>query len=175
MSTVQEKIDGLIALMQKGVNEGERTQARKAVIRLCEKHGLNIDDILLKKKEADTFLIPVKNREEGEIFAQAAFRYANPEWVGFYKLKRCTIAIVCVPMKYLELMAAWSVLKISYREEKKIFMHAFCKSNCLLSIRTKDDPDPSPEEMERANRAALMSLSIKTAVIHRQLPASMPV
>lgn len=174
MSTVQEKIDGLIALMQRGVYEGERTQAHKALVRLCAKHNINLEDVIRRKEEPDIYLVPMKNREEGEIFAQAAFRYAEPVFIGWYRLKRCTMAVECLPMKYLELMAAWSVLKRSYREEKKVFMHAFFQRNRLFSERPNDAPEPTPEELERSLRASIMARGMNAAEIHKQLSAPSP-
>lgn len=170
MSTVQEKIDGLIALMQRGVYEGERTQAHKALLRLCAKNNINFDDLLNKDKEPEMYLVKHKNAEEAGVFAPVCFRYGDPVYVGRYR-GNLTVAVECLPIKYMEIMAAWSVLKHSWREEKEVFKIAFFKSNGLLGKRTKDTPEPTPEEEALANRAAAMAMFVKPSELRKQLSA----
>lgn len=173
MSTIQEKIDGLIALYRRGVYEGERTQARKALERICAKNGLNIEDVLREGQEPVLYTVRCKNELEADVFAQTVFRYAEPldGRVGVGWKGKNYIVFKCTPMKYMELMAAWSVLKQAWRDEQEVFKLAFFGANGLFS---KPDPDKEPqklteeEELQR-QRAGAMATFVKSAQIHKQL------
>ncbi len=173
MSNVQDKIDGLIALMQRGAFEGERTQARKALERICAKNGLNIEDVIRKDQEPVNYRMKCRNKLEAAVFAQTVFRYADPVSVGTSWRGSNIILFTCKPAKFIELISAWSVLKVAWREEQEVFKLAFFRANRLFGERKEGDPEPeiTEEERDRHNRAAGMASNVKKADIHKQISA----
>lgn len=174
MSTIQDKIDGLIALMRNAASyPNEKTQARKALERLCAKHSLNIEDVLREEQRIESYSVQCRNKNEADVFAQCVFRYAEPAEgrVGTSFRGANRIVFCCTPRKYVELMAAWSVLKIVWREEQETFKLAFFGANGLFGQRKKDAPEPdiTEEEARRLARAGAMATFVKSAQIHKQL------
>lgn len=177
MSTIQEKIDGLIALMQNAASyPNEKTQARKALERICAKHDLHIEDVLQQEHAPQKFIVRCKNELEADVFAQTAFRYAEPVQVGIGWKGKNYIVVICKPSKFAELMTAWSVLKIAWREEQETFKLAFFGANGLFGKRKEGQPAPelTEEERRQAERAGAMATFVKSAQIHKQLSSPRP-
>lgn len=179
MSTTQEKIDGLIALYRNAASyPNEKTQAHKALLRLCAKNGLHIEDVLREQQEPVLYTVRCKNELEADVFAQTVYRYAEPfdGRVGVGWKGKNYIVFKCNPVKYMELMAAWSVLKIAWREEQEVFKLAFFGANGLFTRRDPDAETPklTEEEELRRMRAGAMATFVNPAQIHKQLSAPRP-
>lgn len=172
MSSAQEKIDCLIALYRNAASyPNEKTQAYKALVRLCAKHNLNIEDVLREEQRVERYTMRCKNELEAEVFAQTVFRYAEPVMVGHTYQGRNYIGFECTPAKYVELMAAWSVLKLAWRDEQEVFKLEFFSANRLFGKRgdTQEQPELTEEEERQRMRAAAMATFVKKVEVHKQL------
>lgn len=186
MEISQEKIDGLIALMQKGIYEGERTAARKALERICAKYGIDLEALLAKSEETpEEYHMTLKTLEEAKIFMQCVFRFGDPGdgdvWTR-RDMNKKTVFYKILPVRQIELMAIWEVLhwaflderakiRKKHREENKLLGHAFVIKHRLFGKGGGSDRKPTIGELLRAHRAAQMAGGMEDVALHKQIAA----
>lgn len=91
MIDIDPKLTKIIALAREGIG-GEKTAAIKAVKRICEREGLDFDDVMSTTDEREYVLdITWRNSQEETILAQVCFTFAVPDTgkLQFNKYRKC--------------------------------------------------------------------------------------
>lgn len=161
MIEIDPKLTKIIALAREGIG-GEKTAAIKAVKRICEREGLNFDDVMSTTDEREYVLnIKWKNKQEETILAQVCFTFAVPDTGKLqYNSYRKVFIYTTTPSRHIETLNAAAIYLAAYRKERKRMLEdltgAFVYKHHLM--RPSDDTEPSeykeptPEQKAAAKR-----------------------
>lgn len=156
MENINPKLLKVVALAKQGVG-GERTNAIKAVRRICATEGLNFDDVMNASDEREyTLDIAWRNKAEEDILAQVCFKFAVPDGgdLSFNKYRKCFF-YTTTPGRHIETTHAAAVYLAAFRKERKRILNdltaAFIYKHNIVRPRAKDAP---PQEMSKEDREA---------------------
>lgn len=180
----KERLGKIVALAKRGEG-GERTNAERMVRRLCDKHGLNFDDVMhgievqehrLEYRRGDEDLAAYVFWKYGAMTREDAL-HVKVSRRGHYLIVRTTLD------RFLETLNAYGVLSRHYRIEKKraadSFDDAFRMKHKLYyepkagEPTKNDDREKTLEELEdelkRGLLAGAMAARMDDAKIHKTL------
>lgn len=121
MIDIDPKLTKIIALAREGIG-GEKTAAIKAVRRICEREGLDFDDVMNASDERDYVLeIGWKTNAERDILGQVCFRFAITEQHPNVKInhKARVFLYTTTPSKHIETVNAAAIYLRAFRKERK--------------------------------------------------------
>jgi hypothetical protein len=147
MSKPKESLIGALVEMSKRGDRGERDNAMRSLKRLCEKHGLDINDVLDSKK-IEEFTLEYKQAQYLDLASQVVLRYGVPDddtQIMFNKHHK-VLFWKTTKAKYIEALNAFEVLLPKYKAELKIAKRAF-----LVGFVQKHNLyyHPTEEEMKK--------------------------
>lgn len=164
----------LKALADKGVG-GEKTNAEKMLMDLLSKHKLTIEDI---EGEKVTMYFFKASGEKVALLSQIIKRVSYD--LKFYDIPADVVkrrgldgsyATECTAAQYVEIESMIEFYWRLYKEELKVFYHAFLDANDLLAQPPvpKTVEELSPEELEKWKRSKQMSSTIKSETHRKQI------
>lgn len=159
MKSIDDKLLKIVALARQGIG-GEKTAAIRLVKRICEKQGLDFDDVMRATDYREYDLhIATRNNLEVEIMAQVMFKFAlSDEHPGLQYNRRAKIFFyTCTPSMHIETSNAASVYLAAYRKEVKKYalqvQEAFVAKHQLYRP-TSGDEKPEPLTLEQMLKVA---------------------
>lgn len=183
MEKILQLAQKLKALSDQGVG-GEKENATRMLIALCEKHGIPLSDIT-DQEPIKTFEVWVEKDPslEWTFFVQTAAsvlgndfkcgRYLHNYRKGqkYAGLRRCYIE--CTSSEFIEIQAKHKFFYKHFMDEVKVLYKAFVQTNKLY---TKPDPNRkseerelTPEEMEELHKMMHMMQGLDRKIFHKQL------
>lgn len=183
MEKVLKLAQKLKALSDQGVG-GEKDNATRMLIALCEKHGIPLSDITDDEpiqrfeiwKERDPsmewkFFVQIAASVLGDDFMIGRYRHNYKKGQKYAGLRRCFIE--CTASQFLEIQAKHEFFWAHWQKEVKMFYQAFVQTNKLY---TKADPnkeseerDLTPEELEELYRISQLMQGIDRKIFNKQL------
>lgn len=181
MDDIDPKILKIVALAKAGVG-GEKEVAIRMVKQICEREGIDFDELMSDRNAPKQFEpeIKVRGRDEMRIIIQVVARFATtPEHpdvrAGYYSYtKEVWVRYTCTPSLHIDTLNAINVYLKAYRKEKKNFMDAlkdaFVQHHNLYSqfYEAPDEPEePKPKTAEERAadwRAANMMMAMTESV-----------
>lgn len=163
------------ALADKGIG-GEKINAEKMLDSLLKKHHITIEEIEGEKIDSHFFNL---KEEEARLWVQIvkSVNYKLQCYGPFPKkdIKKIGLGgnylVECTVSEYLEIDAKNAIYQKLYKDELKIFYHAFCTANNIL-VRTStkiDVSDLNYDEFKTLLRVRAMSKNINSQSYHKQL------
>ena len=179
---ILDRIRKVQALAKQG-SDGERQSAEARLKEMIEKYHISLDEVDEDKEEV--FWYRCKGEDWDQIFGQVAavmgcrkFIYLKPgdtsnrakklRESAWDRPRGTNAAIICTYLKFIEITTAYELYQKSYNKQKEAFIYAFLMRNQLLPA-SDGDYQPTPEEIEMADRAAHMAVSIEKVNTHKQL------
>lgn len=155
MIDIDPKLLKVVALAKGGIG-GEKDAAIAMVKRICDREGLDFDEVMddHDKPKEYTPEIKVRNREELQIAIQVAAKFAttkeHPQVRGRYYGYDRTIILwyTCTPAQHIDTLNAVNVYLKAFRKERTNFLRslqtAFYSHHNLFSQFKDDDGDDEP-------------------------------
>lgn len=136
MSNPKDDLIGALVLKAKEGNSGESENAKRALKRLCEKHGLDYDDIMSGSIAVKEHMIEYRRGQE-DLLAQVIIRYGtsakHPDVLVNRRARK--LFFTGTDQQYIEVLNAYEILSRLYSKERKkmqdIFLHSFVKKHRL--------------------------------------------
>lgn len=181
MDDIDPKILKIVALAKAGVG-GEKETAMRMVKQICEREGIDFDELMSDRNAPKQFEpeIKVRSRDEMRIIIQVVARFGTtPEHpdvrAGYYSYtKEVWVRYTCTPSMHIDTLNAINVYLKAYRKEKKNFMdalkNAFVQHHNLYSQYHEEDDEPEApkektlEERQADWRAANMMMAMTESV-----------
>ena len=163
MIDIDPKLTRIIALARQGIG-GEKENALRMVQSICDREGLDFDDVMSATDNREYMLeIKIKNELEMQIVAQVCFKFALTEQHHDLKVnkKARVFFYTTTPSKHIETLNAASVYLIAFRKERKKFENelaeAFIHKHSIYGEKYSDDERESdPLTFEKLKKAERM-------------------
>ena len=156
-------------LADRGVG-GEKTNAKLLLKKLMKKHGITMKDI--KGEECDLRKFIITSRKY-KLFCQIVSTVIGRGKIMGTRLNKSHYFIDTTVHTQLEILSKFNFYWAMYKEELKIFDHAFIHANRLYPKDSKgDDTELSKEEEERIRRMQKMAQGIEKKEWLKQLETS---
>lgn len=181
MNDIDPKLLKIVALAKAGVG-GEKDTAIALVKKICEREGLDFDEVMSDRDESREFdaFLHWRNKTERQIIVNIIFKFAlTPEHKSFrmYDFDK-SARYTTTPAKHLETINAAAIYLKAYRKERKKIeedlMSAFLDKHDIYptwNTKSDDDEEKEPEkvDIQRAMRIAAMSEGMDDVEIHKQI------
>lgn len=169
---ILERIRKIKALADAGV-EGERDNAQRLLDELMQRFGITEEDLASESEELHFFTVgdPSTKSYDWKLLLQLS-ALIDPDFKimpidrEIRKLLRhrpesnlCNIVMTCTRAQFVELTAKYIIYRKGWEENLDTFFYAFLKRNNLL-VQAKTNEKPTPQELQRATRAASMQQGI---------------
>lgn len=176
MEKVIQLAKKLKALADRGIG-GEKQNAETMLKALMEKHSITMDMIDENNLAEHTFELEDKDRKFWKQVVASVIGTSYELFTYPYdrrhhrKVKRYTIK--CTPSDYIEIQAKYDFFTKAYEDELEIFYSAFIQKNKLYAKSkgddNKDQPDMTPEEMDKLYRMLEMMKGMKNHRFLKQI------
>lgn len=175
---VDPKLLKIVALAKDGIG-GEKTAAIKVLKRICEREGLDFDEVMADTSDAvKEYMLDAgyRNKIEEIIISQVCWRFAitNEHPKLQYNKKAKTFFYTCTLARHIETMNAAEVYLKAFRKERNKFMQdlaeAFVQKHRLFSTLEHDE-DVERQELDiegEIRRSALRS-NMDDVTINKQI------
>lgn len=160
--SIKSKLKKLLALAEGGV-DGEARNARKLLERLCEQHGVSIDELLDTDKK-EWYQIEVGSRKiDKDLLVQCYCYITDKHSMSFRAVSRSVVEVELTAYEYAELSSMFAWHKDNLRKDVENLMQTLFISYCSkhnITSRTREETEDRPrksltrEEFNRL-RAAL--------------------
>ena len=158
MSTYnEERLGHVVALAKHGVG-GERENATRAVKRMCEKYGLDFEEVMSDDEKLDDYEFKYTDNKllvHAIIIAHGMVKRV-PVYVHRY---RKTLMVSTTKTKYIECLNALEVLIPAYRKEKrkvnKALWYGFLGKHNLWCPFPSEEDEPERKMTEEEVKARL--------------------
>lgn len=160
MDDIDPKILKIVALAKQGIG-GEKDTAIALVKRICEREGIDFDELMSDNDVPKEYTpeIKVRSRDELQVAIQVAARFAttpaHPEVYGRYYSYDKTIILryTCKPAVHIDTLNAINVYLKAYRNEKKKFMRSlgqafYSHHNLFSQFKEESDEPEKPKSLE---------------------------
>lgn len=154
--SIKSKLKKLLALAEGGVG-GEARNARKLLERLCEQHGVSIDELLdTEKKQWYDFKVGGRKIDKN-IFFQCFFKVTNAREVNYRQspYAKASLSVELTAYQYAEIKSMFDWHKANFQKEVDNMLdtlfHAYCSKLSLYSDNPNDDEDYhlTPDDLRR--------------------------
>jgi len=163
MIDIDPKLTKIIALARSGIG-GEKDNALKLVRQICDREGLDFDDVMSATDMREYMLeVKIKNVLEMDIVAQVCFKFAlTPEHYELNVNRKARVFFyTTTPSKHIETLNAAIVYLNAFRKERKKFetdlRDAFIHKHRIFGEKLPDDDrKPEPMTYEKLKKAERM-------------------
>ncbi len=178
---MQEKLDKIVQLAKRGEG-GEKETARRMVKAICEREGLDFDDVMSDAPKTQEFSLRYVDRREEELLEHVIAKFAmlTRETRMFTRYGRSKeIFFETTTEKYIDTVNAWHILRKQMRAEiAKIPLAMIYKHDLFYQPTTeewekikKERPEATKEELEKAMKARAMAYGLDDVELQRRLKA----
>lgn len=156
--SLQAKLKKLLALAEKGVG-GEAVNARRLLEKLCEQHGISVEELLDREtKHSYTFEIG-RAKEMMQLFVRCLDKVADIDDMEYSQPTRSSIRISVTAMQRAELLSLFNWHKVNYlhelKEFKQNFMAAYVGKHNLYFEQGGKTNNSSSEELTEEDIARI--------------------
>lgn len=174
-------IGALVLKAKQGDSEGEN--AKRTLKKLCEKHGLDFEDVLSGLEAVAEHMVEFK-RGHQDMMAQIVLRYGTTEQYPEVLINRKAnvFFFTGTQQRYVEVLNAYDILAPLYEKEKKkmqrLFLHSFVQKHRLyrtykspqqIGKEEKKTLDQQIEEMREGMLMSQMTATMEDAEINPRL------
>lgn len=175
MPDIDKKLLKIVELARNGIG-GERDNAMKMVRVICEREGLNVDDVMAST-EIETHILEIAPRTklEQELLAQVCWAFAIPDDPdGLMYNKAAKVFIYKTTRgRHVETINAASILLRQFRKEKKKVerdvLAAFVNKHHIFGNDSKTAVVKSSVDLERMQRIMGMAHNMDDVHIRKQI------
>lgn len=181
MIDIDPKLLKIVALAKHGIG-GEKEAAIRLVRRICEREGIEFDDVMSESNEFKKYdvIFKWKNKVERQIVVNCIWHFAlSPEHheLGAWNYDK-SFEYTTTPSKHLETVNAVDIyLKAFRKEQKKIMqdlMSAFLSKHRLfrefdLPSDKDDDDDDEPPDIDKLMRQKAIMDGMDDVEIRKQI------
>lgn len=178
-----DKIRKVYELANRGVG-GEREAAKNRLDELMKKYGVTLEE--LDSEQETVHFYHLHGNRNHEIFTQVSatrgctqFIFIGPhdntrvskQLKGMLhdKPRGANVALVCSPIKFVEITTAYEVYQYSFDEHYDAFFYAFLAENDLFYGKADAGRKITEKERKMVSRARRLVLGIDKAEVHKQL------
>ena len=174
--SLQAKLKKLLALAEQGVG-GEAINARRLLEKLCEQHGISVEELLDREtKHRYTFEIG-RSKEMMQIFVRCLAKVVDIENMTYRQPTRSSISIEVTALQRAEILSLFNWHKSNYTQEleefKRNFLSAYIGKHDLYfesdSNESKDIEELTEEDIARIHRVCAMSEAMSNNYYYKQL------
>lgn len=177
--SLKKKLQKLQALAERGY-KGEAENARRAIERICEQYGVNMEDVLdIETKHRYTFEIG-RGRDMMNLFVRCLSSICDISGMTYARPSRSSIRIELTTLQYADTLSLFNWHKANYERElaefRRTFMSAYVGKHDLYMDRERkgnDNKELTQEDIERIRRAWKMQEAMSDNTYHKQLEASL--
>ncbi len=165
-----ELLKKIKALADEGVG-GEKDNAQAQLDKLLKKYGITVQDLEDNAEHERRFTYKT---EEYKYFVWqilgSVLGSVEMEKRGVFKVGTNKIAIDLTETELIEIKEKLDFFWFKYKQAKEVFKHAFFLKNNLLSD-AGGDYDPTPEQREKAKKAAQLAKGLEAEEFRKSLNA----
>ena len=176
--SLQAKLKKLLALAEQGVG-GEAVNARRLLEKLCEQHGISVEELLEREtKHRYTFEIG-RAKEMKQLFIRCLEKVVDIEGMTYTQPTRSSIRIEVTALQRAEILSLFNWHKSNYMQELEVFNRNFFsayigKHNLYCKIDSnvsKDIEELTEEDIARIRRVLAMREAMSDNHYYKQLEA----
>jgi hypothetical protein len=179
MIDIDPKLTKIIALARHGIG-GEKDNALKLVAQICEREGLDFDDVMSATDYREYMLeIKIKNQLEMDIIAQVCFKFALTEQHQDLKVnkKARVFFYTTTPSKHIETLNAAAIYLNAFRKERKKFesefTEAFVHKHRIYGEKWGDDAQESDpmtyEKLKKVERMMTLAGGMDNVTVQKTI------
>lgn len=172
--SIKSKLKKLLALAEGGVG-GEADNARILLEKLCEEHGVSLDELLdTDKRDWYRFEIGVRKIFKS-LFVQCYCYVTGKHSVEYRQQNKATIAVELTAYEFTELSSMFFWHKENFKKDIDNILETLFISYCSkhnLTSQTKDDSERkslTPEEFAKIKAALAMQDCLRKTSYHKQI------
>lgn len=154
MERLIDKLRKIEALARTGTG-GERENAQRMLVELCQKHDVTLEQIIQSEKKWYDF--PVRDAIDEMLLTQVVLHICMTPQIenGRYRGRKVR-CFKLTPGQSVDIKSCYEHYRKAWRRQLNDLMIAFIHSNKIYGPRSDQDRDQTPEEIEHAER--IMSL-----------------
>lgn len=155
-----DRIGKLVALAKNGY-KGEKTAAERLLRRICERDGLDFDEVMSDDEPIHTFELAFRGNVERQLLGQVIYKFAlTKDHARIAMRGRNRLVFECTMRQFIETQYAWVIYRRAFRKEKDklvaTVLTAFTHKHNIF--RSQGDllgfeRDPTMEDWDRINKA----------------------
>lgn len=160
MDPIDAKLGKIIQLAKHGVG-GEKTNALRLVISMCEKYGLHIDDVMNADEPTKRFVIKYKSKRDLTLICGIASKLLDQAKGFMYNAYLKELYVDTTTAKYVELQYAVGVYLEAYKRERRKILKDIPRAFAMKHQLWAESSEPGQiknlkqfEEFQRRQRLA---------------------
>lgn len=174
--SLQAKLKKLLALAEQGVG-GEAINARRLLEKLCEQHGISVEELLDREtKHRYNFEIG-KSKEMMQIFVRCFAKVVGIENMTYRQPTRSSISIEVTALQRAEILSLFNWHKSNFTQElkefKSNFLWAYIGKHDLYfekgEINNRSSEELTKEDIERIRRVLAMRDAMSDNSYYKQI------
>lgn len=177
--SIKSKLRKLLALADRGVH-GEAENAARAINRICEEYGINIEDFFDTNKTREYIIEVGRNRDMMMLFIRCLSSVCDIKGMTYSKPTRSSIKLELTSMQYAEILSLYNWHKGNYERElrdfKKNFMSAYVGKHDLYLDEERnyslDIHDLTQEELHNLMKVWKIREAMNDNTYRKQLETS---
>lgn len=174
--SIRSKLSKLLALADRGI-QGEAENAKRAIERICEEYGINIEDFFDTNK-INKYVIEIgRSKDMMHLFIRCISSVCDIKDMTYRQVSRSSIELELTSMQYAEILSLFNWHKGNYEHElkdfKRNFLLAYVGKHQLFfdSERTSSSNinELSKEELQRLFKIWKLRESMSDHTFRKQL------
>lgn len=173
---LQSKLKKLLALAEQGVG-GEAVNARRLLEKLCEQHGISIEELLDREtKHRYTFEIG-RSKEMMQIFVRCLAKVVDIKNMTYTQPTRSSISVKVTALQRAEILSLFNWHKSNFTQEleefKSNFLSAYIGKHDLYfeqgEVNNRSSEELTEEDIARIRRVCAMREAMSNHSYYKQL------
>lgn len=174
--SLQAKLKKLLTLAEQGIG-GEAVNARRLLEKLCEQHGISVEELLDRKtKHRYTFEIG-RSKEMMQLFVRCLAKVVDIEDMTYRQPTRSSISIKVTALQRAEILSLFNWHKSNYTQEleefKRNFLSAYIGKHDLYYEQRETNNNSceelTEEDIARIRRVCAMREAMSNNYYYKQL------
>lgn len=178
--SIRSKLIKLLALADRGV-QGEAENAKRAIERICEEYGIDIEDFFDTNKTRKYVIEIGRGKDLMQLFLRCISSVCDIKGMTYRQMLRSSIELELTSMQYAEILSLFNWHKGNYERElkdfKRNFLLAYVGKHQLFfdSERTSSSNinELSKEELQRLFKIWKLRESMSDYAYRKQLKTSL--
>lgn len=170
------KLSKLLALADRGI-QGEAENAKRAIERICEEYGINIEDFFDTNKINKYVFEIGRSKDMIHLFIRCISSVYDIKNMTYRQVSRSSIELELTSMQYAEILSLFNWHKGNYERElkelKRNFMLAYAGKHNLYFAKERDSSrnidELSKEELQRLYKIWKLRESMSNHTYRKQL------